>query len=90
AFGDAGAPAPDGAHAPIELRVDAGDDSLALNLHCPHRSADGYDAATMLERLIVLLEGIVSNPDKMPSALAMRTRGEGRERFWKAMEATTD
>ncbi|MFK3648790.1 SDR family NAD(P)-dependent oxidoreductase [Lysobacter enzymogenes] len=90
AFGEGQAPAADAEDAQIELRADAHADSLTLSLRCPHRAADGYDAATMLERLIVLLEGVVSNPDKLPSALAMRTRGEGRERFWKAMEATTD
>jgi polyketide synthase PksN len=64
--------------------------SLELTLIYRARAPDYNKANILLEQFVVLLEGIVSNPDKMPSALGMRTRTESRERFWKIMEATTE
>jgi polyketide synthase PksN len=74
----------------VELATMAGQDSLELTLIYRAESPDYDKAGMLLEQFIVLLEGIVSNPDKMPSALGMRTRAESRERFWKTMEATTE
>jgi len=74
----------------VELATMAAEDSLELTLIYRAESPDYDKAGMLLEQFIVLLEGIVSNPDKMPSALGMRTRAESRERFWKTMEATTE
>ncbi|WP_369932934.1 SDR family NAD(P)-dependent oxidoreductase [Xanthomonas tesorieronis] len=62
-------------------------DSLELSLMYRAVEPDHASAAMLLEQITVLLEGIVSNPDRMPSALGMRTKSESRERFWKTMEA---
>lgn len=74
----------------FELVTSASEDSLELTLLYRARTPNYAQAGVLLEQFVVLLEGIVSNPDKMPSALGMRTRAESRERFWKTMEATTD
>ena len=74
----------------FELVTAAGEHSLELTLLYRARTPNYAQAGVLLEQFVVLLEGIVSNPDKMPSALGMRTRAESRERFWKTMEATTD
>jgi polyketide synthase PksN len=42
---------------------------------------------TVLEHFKVLLEGLAKNPERNPAALAMRTKSEGRERFWKTPDA---
>jgi acyl transferase domain-containing protein/acyl carrier protein len=74
----------------FELVTLAAESSLELTLIYRARTPDYDKAGILLEQFIVLLEGVVSNPDKMPSALGMRTRAESRERFWKTMEATTE
>jgi hypothetical protein len=73
----------------MELVASIDKDSLELSLIYRAVTPDQAGAATLLEQLVVLLEGIVSNPDRMPSALGMRTRAESRDAFWKTMEATT-
>ena len=74
----------------MELVALVGDQSLELSLIYRAETPDYASAGMLLEQLKVLLEGIASNPDKMPSALGMRTRAESRDRFWKAVEATTE
>jgi polyketide synthase PksN len=73
----------------MELVGLVGDQSLELSLIYRAETPDHATAGVLLEQLKVLLEGLASNPDKMPSALGMRTRAESRERFWKTVEATT-
>jgi polyketide synthase PksN len=72
-----------------ELVTLVGEHTLELSLIYRAETPDYASAGMLLEQLKVLLEGIVSNPDRMPSALGMRTRAESRERFWKTVEATT-
>lgn len=71
----------------MELAAAIDVDSLELSLMYRAVEPDHASAAMLLEQIAVLLEGIVSNPDRMPSALGMRTKSESRERFWKTMEA---
>ncbi|MGO1070379.1 SDR family NAD(P)-dependent oxidoreductase [Lysobacter sp. CA199] len=73
----------------MELAAAVDADSLELSLIYRAVEPDHAGAAMLLEQIKVLLEGIVSNPDRMPSALGMRTKAESRERFWKTMEAKT-
>ena len=73
----------------VELVSLVGEHTLELSLIYRAETPDYASAGMLLEQLKVLLEGIVSNPDRMPSALGMRTRAESRERFWKTVEATT-
>jgi len=65
-------------------------DSLELSLIYRATAPDYTSAGMLLEQFKVLLEGIVSNPDRMPSALGMRTKAESRERFWKTMETALE
>jgi polyketide synthase PksN len=74
----------------MELVISADSDRLELSLLYIAATPDYERAGMLLEQLKVLLEGIASNPDKMPSALGMRTKVESREGFWKVMEATTE
>lgn len=74
----------------MELVAAASDNSLELSLLYRATTPDYDKAGTLLEQFTVLLEGIVSNPDKLPSALGMRTKTESRDRFWKTMEAAVD
>lgn len=71
----------------MELAAAIDVDSLELSLIYRAVEPDHASAAMLLEQITVLLEGIVSNPDRIPSALGMRTKSESRERFWKTMEA---
>ena len=74
----------------MELVALTGEDSLELSLIYRAATPDYASAGMLLEQFKVLLEGIVSNPDRMPSALGMRTKAESRERFWKTMEAALE
>ncbi|WP_295926418.1 SDR family NAD(P)-dependent oxidoreductase [uncultured Xanthomonas sp.] len=78
---------PGGLRPRMELAAAIDVDSLELSLMYRAVEPDHASAAMLLEQIAVLLEGIVSNPDRMPSALGMRTKSESRERFWKAMDA---
>jgi polyketide synthase PksN len=73
-----------------ELAIAVTEASLELTLIYRARTPDYARAGMLLEQFVVLLEGVVRNPDKVPSALGMRTRAESRERFWKTMEAITE
>jgi polyketide synthase PksN len=77
---------PSGLRPRMELAAAVDADSLELSLIYRAVEPDHAGAAMLLEQIKVLLEGIVSNPDRMPSALGMRTKAESRERFWKTME----
>ena len=74
----------------MELVAMADGDALELSLIYRAEEPDYGHASVLLEQFKVLLEGIASNPDKMPSALGMRTKTESRDRFWKTMEAAVD
>ena len=69
----------------LELVVRIGSDGLRFDL-LYKASGDRRDAmATVLEQFMVLLEGPARNPDRNPATLAMRTKSEGREGFWKTL-----
>jgi len=74
----------------MELVAAVDGDSLELSLIYRAAEPDYGNASLLLEQFKVLLEGLASNPDKMPSALGMRTKTESRDRFWKTMEAAVD
>ncbi len=81
---------PSGARPCMELVAAVDGDSLELSLIYRAAAPDYGNASLLLEQFKVLLEGLASNPDKMPSALGMRTKTESRERFWKTMEAAVE
>jgi len=72
----------------VELHATVHPDRVALELLCRAASAPDGVLETTLNHLKVLLEGLAKHPDRNPAALAMRTRSEGRDQFWKALERT--
>ncbi len=71
--------------AAMELSVMVQREVVTLSLAYRAPAALG-NAETVLEHLEVLLEGIAKHPERNPAALAMRTRSDGRDRLWKALE----
>jgi polyketide synthase PksN len=69
----------------IELEVTVHRDALGLSLRYRAASEERDTMQTLLEHLTVLLEGMAKNPERNPAALAMRTKSEGRARFWKSL-----
>ena len=72
----------------IELDVTVHPEGLALDLLVRAAQEQDERMSTVLEHLAVLLEGLAGSPERNPAALAMRTRSEGRERFWKSLNGT--
>jgi polyketide synthase PksN len=72
----------------IELDVTVQPEGLALDLLVRAAHEQDERMSTVLEHLAVLLEGLAGSPERNPAALAMRTRSEGRERFWKSLNGT--
>lgn len=69
----------------MELEVTIHRDALALSLLYRAGREERDTMETVLEHLMVLLEGLAKNPERNPAALAMRTKSEGRARFWKSL-----
>jgi polyketide synthase PksN len=72
----------------LELNVTIQPDRVTLDLLYKAASAQKEAMETVLEHFKVLLEGLAKHPDRNPAALPMRTRSEGRDRFWKTLEKT--
>jgi polyketide synthase PksN len=72
----------------MELVVSVYSDGVELSLLYRSPSPQFEQTGMLLEQLVVLLEGLATNPDKNPSALSMRTKRESRDGFWKALENT--
>ncbi|MEI2429481.1 SDR family oxidoreductase [Lysobacter yananisis] len=70
----------------MELAVTVDADAIELSLLYPSGSDDDAAAAVLLEHFQALLEALAENPDKNPAALAMRSKREGRETFWKTLD----
>jgi polyketide synthase PksN len=70
----------------LELNVTIHPDRVTLDLLYKAATAQKEAMETVLEHFEVLLEGLVKHPDRNPATLAMRTRSEGRDRFWKTLE----
>jgi polyketide synthase PksN len=70
----------------MELVVTIHDDAVDLNLIYRSAEAEDEKIRTLLEHFQVLLEGLAEHPEKNPAALAMRTKRESRETFWKTLD----
>ncbi|MFZ2752736.1 MAG: beta-ketoacyl synthase N-terminal-like domain-containing protein, partial [Lysobacteraceae bacterium] len=70
----------------MELVVSVYEDGVELHLLFRSEVEDYSRASIVLEQLIVLLQGLAEHPERNPAALSMRTRRDGHEGFWKAVE----
>lgn len=70
----------------MELVVTVRADAVDLGLIYRSDSDEDAVAATVLEHFQALLGALASHPDKNPAALAMRSRRESRETFWKTLD----
>jgi polyketide synthase PksN len=74
----------------MELAVTIHADALELSLIYKAARPEDEKIRTLLEHFQVLLEGLIANPEKNPAALAMRTKSESRETFWKTLDKVND
>jgi polyketide synthase PksN len=74
----------------LELHVTIHPDALALDILYKAPREEREAMQTVLEHFKVLLEGLAKNPERNPAALAMRTRSEGRDRFWKSLDGVEE
>jgi polyketide synthase PksN len=74
----------------MELHVTVHPDAVALDVVYKAARDERDTMQTVLEHFKVLLEGLAKNPERNPAALAMRTRSEGRDRFWKSLDGVEE
>ncbi|MFC5475609.1 SDR family NAD(P)-dependent oxidoreductase [Paraherbaspirillum soli] len=69
----------------MKLTVSIHSDALELKLIYRSATAEDEKLGTLLDHFQVLLEGLATQPEKTPAALAMRTKRESRDTFWKTL-----
>ncbi|TXH73313.1 MAG: SDR family NAD(P)-dependent oxidoreductase, partial [Lysobacteraceae bacterium] len=71
----------------MELVVSVYEDGVELRLLFRSETEDYSRGSVLLEQLIVLLQGLAEHPERNPAALSMRTRRDGHQGFWNAIES---